>query len=148
MNRLDGLLDARAALVLRLVAAAAVAYGAYVHFHLWDAYSYRHTPVGDLFIANVVASFIAIVLLGVRRWWAPALIVAVSLGSLAAFAISHTVGLPTPSGVTFDESGLQPHGFAIGGVSGVLLMLIAEAVAAAAGIAIAVMTRAQASTVD
>lgn len=98
--------DVRATAV-RLVAAACVLIGGIVHLQLW-ADGYRDVPnanLGRSFIANGVASVVVATALLVRR---DALLrlggIAVSVGTLVAFALSRT-----DRGIFgFTEQGLQP----------------------------------------
>lgn len=114
--------------ILRLIAAAAVFIGGYCHYHLWDV-SYRHAPVKELFVINVVASVVIGVALaiGPRRLAALGGI-GLSLLTLVAFGLSRGPGVPSFHG-TFTESGLQPSSVHVFGVEVAVLTLIAEGVA-------------------
>ena len=104
---------------LSAVAAGAIAVGGYVHFCLYRR-GYRAIPkIGPAFLLQVVASVVvasALLLIGKERFLhfgrvvvrsslvAETLGLALSLGTLAAFAASRT-----PSGLLgFREGGLQP----------------------------------------
>lgn len=93
------------------IVAAFLAIGGYVHFRIWQ-HEYRHAPVREMFVANWVASAVTVALLlvalAVPKLARPALSLslAVSVGSLVAFALSRGPGMPTLHG-TFKEHGLE-----------------------------------------
>jgi hypothetical protein len=100
----------------RLLAAAGLLAGGYVHWHLWD-HGYRYIPkIGVLFEINVVISIVAALAVLVRRDLIVLLGgIAVAIGTLAAFA-----GSRLPGGIFgFQERGLAPAPYA-------LIALVAE----------------------
>jgi hypothetical protein len=78
----------------RVLAAGLVLTGGLVHLNLWQ-HGYRAIPkIGPLFLVNMVASVVVAVALLVSAARPVILVgVALSLGSLAALAVSRTVGL-------------------------------------------------------
>lgn len=90
---------------LRFPAAALMGIGGYVHLDLLQA-GYRGIPkIGVMFWMNVIASLvIAIALLVTNNLLARLAGLGLSLATLAAFAVSRTVGL-----FNFKEVGLSPR---------------------------------------
>ena len=85
----------------RIAGAIFLLLGGSVHLQQWHQV-YRDTVVGPSFIVNAVVSLmIGIALLALDDRMTPLLGIAVSLGSLAALALSRTVGL-----FGFEETGL------------------------------------------
>jgi hypothetical protein len=112
--------------VLTVVAAIGIALGGYIHFRLWHGV-YRHAPVREMFLIDVVLSaFLTIAVFIPRRVFAAAGAVLTG-GSLAAIALSRTVGLPTFHG-KWTEVGLAPQQ-SLFGINETLLVIIAESVA-------------------
>ncbi len=91
--------------VARSIAAVLVLTGGAVHFDLWRGGYEGIRYIGPLFLANVVVSAVIAVALVVRR---NRIILlggaALALGSLAALALSRTVGL-----LGFMETGWTPE---------------------------------------
>ena len=120
----------------RWLAAALLGLGGYVHFKIWQN-EYRHAPVREMFVANWVLSavlVVALLVLGVRRWragerWVLLAALALSLGSLAAFALSRGPGLPTFHG-TFKESGLETTASYVFSLGSAKTILVTESLAA------------------
>lgn len=111
---------------ISLIASLSLAAGGYIHFRLWDGV-YRHAPIREMFVVNfVLVGVIAIALLA-SKWFPAAAGAALSAGSLAALALSRTVGLPTPHG-RWTEVGLAPRQTLLG-VNETLLIIITELVA-------------------
>ena len=129
-------MDAR--LPQRLAVALLLAVGGYVHFRIWQN-EYRHAPVREMFVANWVASAVVVVVLvvlSVRRWGTPRLEgmavgagLAISLGSLVAFALSRGPGLPTLHG-TFQEHGLETTASYLFNLGSAKTILVTETLAA------------------
>jgi hypothetical protein len=125
--------------VLVVVAAVGIALSGYVHLRIWQN-EYRHAPVREMFLAQVVVSALVAVLLlmtllpgglsRIRRG-AAAVGALVSLGSLAAFALSRGPGLPTLHG-KFKETGLETTRSYVFHLGSAKVILVAEAVAALA----------------
>jgi hypothetical protein len=121
-----------------LLAGLLVGVGGYVHFKIWQN-EYRHAPVRELFIAAWVASaVVAVALLAISLARRPssagerAVLVAgmaLSLGSLAAFALSRGPGLPTLHG-TFKEHGLETTASYLFSLGSAKTILATESVAA------------------
>ena len=85
----------------RIAGAIFLLLGGSVHLHQWHQV-YRDTAVGPSFVVNAVVSLvIGIALLARDDRMTPLAGIAVSLGSLAALALSRTVGL-----FGFEETGL------------------------------------------
>jgi hypothetical protein len=114
-------------LVLRVLAAAAIAIGGYAHYDLYQNVGYKHAPVGTMFLLDFIASLVIAVLLlvGPRRIVA-FLGFGVSFLTLAAFILSRGPGVPTFSGTTFKESGLTPQSTHLLGVEIALVVIIVE----------------------
>ncbi len=107
----------------RVLAAAAVGVGGWVHLDLW-LQGYRDIPqIGPLFLLDAVASgLIALVLLATGRVLALAVGLVWQLGAIVALVVSTTVGL-----LGFHETGLGVQGYitasyAAEAVAGVLLV--------------------------
>jgi hypothetical protein len=119
-----------------VIAAIGIAIGGYVHFRLWHGV-YRHAPIREMFVLNIVLSAVlAVALLVPRRVFAIAG-AALAAGSLTALVLSRTVGLPTPHG-RWTEIGLAP-GQRLFGVNETLLIIVAESVALLACAALVVL---------
>lgn len=105
-----------------------------MHFRLWHGV-YHNAPIKEMFLLNVtVSAFLAVAILIPGR--ATAFAVAIlSGGSLAAIALSRTVGLPTPHG-RWKEIGLAPSGQTLFGISDTLLVIVVEAIALLASVAL------------
>lgn len=114
---------------LKVVAAVAIAAGGVLHYRLWHG-AYRHAPVHELFLANVIVSALVTVALLVPRASRLSALggLLVAGGSLAAFALSRGPGLPTLHG-KWTESGLESSGQTVFGVKAALAVLVVEAVA-------------------
>lgn len=101
--------------LIRLGAAVGIGVGGFVHFQIWR-HEYRHAPIREMFVANwVFSALIAVALLVAVA--SPRLAgtigrlallggLALSAGSLVAFALSRGPGVPTLHG-TFKETGLE-----------------------------------------
>ncbi len=127
--------------VLRVATAAFSISAGLLHWDLWANHGYRTTPVRELFLASAVIG----VVLGLvafakhRRAALPAAVAnAVFLG---AFALSRVTELPTLHG-GWSESGLAPDSATILGISTTLLLLVAEALTVACGLASILLGRA------
>ncbi len=111
-----------------MVAAAAVALGGYLHLAIWRG-GYRYAPVKEMFLLNVgLSAAVAAALAFHPRKLTAVAGLAVSFGSLAAFALSRGPGLPTLHG-RFTEMGLAPHNVRFLGGPAAIAVLAAEAVA-------------------
>ena len=120
--------------IARASAAVSVAVAGFVHFRIWQN-EYRHAPVREMFLANaVVSALLAVGFLAGVGFHAPhhplhrALLVAgmvLSLGSLAAFALSRGPGLPTLHG-SFKEHGLETTRAYVLGIGSAKVVLLAE----------------------
>jgi hypothetical protein len=110
------------------IAALAIALGGYLHLKIWMG-GYRYAPVKELFLLNVgISGAVAAALLLHPRKPVAAAGLAVSAGSLIAFALSRGPGLPTLHG-RFTEMGLAPHEVRFLGAPAAVTLLAAEAVA-------------------
>jgi hypothetical protein len=132
--------------ILTVLAAIGIAVGGYIHFHLWQGV-YHHAPIREMFVLNVVVSaFLAIAVLIPTRVAALAG-AALAAGSLAALGLSRIASLPTPHG-RWSEVGLAPGGQTFFGVSDTLIVIVAEALALVACLALlAVRSRNAVATV-
>jgi hypothetical protein len=120
--------------ILTVLAAIGIAVGGYIHFHLWQGV-YHHAPIREMFVLNVVASaFLAIAVFIPTRIAALAG-AALAAGSLAALGLSRVASLPTPHG-RWSEIGLAPGGQTFFGVSDTLIVIVAEALALVACLAL------------
>jgi hypothetical protein len=125
--------------ILAVLAAIGIAAGGYIHFHLWQGV-YHHAPIREMFVLNVVVSaFLAIAIFIPTR--ASALAgAALAAGSLAALGLSRVASLPTPHG-RWSEIGLAPGGQTFFGISDTLIVIVAEALALAACLALVAVRR-------
>lgn len=119
--------------VLVLATAVAIGVGGFVHFRIWQ-HEYRHAPVRELFVANWVASALVVLLLVAASVRPSVTTVAalgallVSVGSLAAFALSRGPGVPTLHG-SFKETGLETTSSYFFQVGSAKTILVAEELA-------------------
>ena len=121
-------------MLLRIVTAvASIAAGA-LHWDIWANHGYRSAPVRELFVASAVLAVVLGLVACVNRRKAALPAAAANAVFLAAFALSRVTELPTFHG-GWREVGLAPDGATLLGVSTTLLLLVAEAVAVAAGLA-------------
>jgi hypothetical protein len=117
-----------------LAIAVLVGVGGFVHLRIWE-HEYRHAPVRELFVANWAASAVVVILLVgtvvVRRgaWAGSVGALLVSVGSLAALALSRGPGVPTLHG-TFKEHGLETTSSYFFHVGSAKTVLVAEGLAA------------------
>jgi hypothetical protein len=118
--------------MLRGVVAVSSVLTGFLHYDIWANHGYRGAPVKELFIAQAVAAAVAGGLAVIPRATAVLPAIAVSAGSLAAFALSRTVGVPTLHG-SFEESGLQPSAAHVLGLSSTVVILVAEVAAIVCG---------------
>jgi hypothetical protein len=90
--------------VLRLALALALAVSAASHAYLY-IHGYQHIPkIGTAFLVQAsVSAALAVLIIGGGPWWLDWVAAAVAGGSLAAFAVSRTVGL-----FGFTERGWDP----------------------------------------
>lgn len=90
--------------VLRLALALALAVSAASHAYLY-IHGYQHIPkIGTAFLVQAsVSAALAVLIIGGGPWWLDWVAAAVAGGSLAAFALSRTVGL-----FGFTERGWDP----------------------------------------
>ncbi len=105
-----------------------------MHWDIWANQGYRETPVRELFIASAVVGVVVGLLAYVDRQRAALPAAVANLAFLAAFGLSRVTELPTFHG-GWSESGLAPTDAMYGGVSTTLLLLLAEALAVACGLA-------------
>jgi hypothetical protein len=114
--------------IVSVVAAVAVAVGGYLHLQIWSG-GYRFAPVKEMFLLNVgLSGAVAAALLLHPRKLTAAAGLALSAGSLAAFALSRGPGLPSLHG-TFTEMGLAPLNVRFLGGPAAVTLLAAEAAA-------------------
>lgn len=116
---------------LRVVAALMIAVGGLLHYRLWHGV-YRHAPIHEMFLLNVVVSAVVAVALLVPRATRLSALggFLLAIGSLAAFFLSRGPGLPTPHG-KWKEMGLEPAGEKVFGVKVALVVVVVEAIAVA-----------------
>ena len=114
-----------------------------LHWDLWANHGYRSTPVREMFIASaVVGVVLGLLCLVPRRSAALPAAVANAL-FLGAFALSRVAEVPTFHG-GWSESGLAPENAMLGGtVSTTLVLIVAEALAVATGLASVAFGRAR-----
>jgi hypothetical protein len=117
--------------IVGIVAAVAVGLGGYLHLAIWRG-GYRFAPVRELFLLNVgISAAVAAGLAFHPRKLTAAAGLVVSLGTLAAFALSRGPGLPTLHG-RFTEMALAPDNVRFLGGPAAIAVLAAEAVAVVA----------------
>jgi hypothetical protein len=120
--------------VAHMLVAVCIGIGGYVHYRIWHT-EYRHAPVRELFVANWVASALVVVALAlVIIWprldrWAFVGALLVSVGSLAAFALSRGPGVPTLHG-NFKETGLETTASYVFHLGSAKTILVTESLAA------------------
>lgn len=105
-----------------VVAITSVLSGA-LHLDIWANHGYRSAPVRELFVLQgsaAIAAGVTVLMPRAGAAW-PALLV--NMASLIAFALSRTVGVPTLHG-SFAETGLQPSGARLLGVSSTAVTLV------------------------
>lgn len=130
--------------LLRTLAGVASIVAGVLHWNIWADHGYRQTPIREMFIASAVVG-VALGLLAVVPKRGAAIPAAVANALfLGAFALSRVAEVPTLHG-PFSEKGLAPEDAMIVGVSTTLLLIVAEAVAVALGLASVAFGRARRS---
>ncbi|CAA9220776.1 MAG: hypothetical protein AVDCRST_MAG76-684 [uncultured Acidimicrobiales bacterium] len=123
--------------LLRAVTAVASITAGVLHGDIWANHGYRSAPIREMFVASAVLA-VALGLLALVPWRLAAVPAAVANAVfLGAFALSRVGEVPTFHG-GWSEGGLAPQGATILGVSTTLLLLTAEGLAVACGLASAV----------
>jgi len=107
---------------LRIVIAVSSIISGALHFDIWANLGYKSAPVKELFVIQAVLAVVAGLVALAPRTLAVAPALAVNAGSLIAFALSRTVGVPTFHG-SFEERALQPSAVRT------IVVLVAEVVA-------------------
>ena len=126
-------------------AVASIAAGA-LHWDIWANHGYRSAPVRELFVASAVLGVALGLVAFVNRRTAALPAVVANTVFLAAFALSRVTEVPTFHG-GWSEAGLAPDDASLLGVSTTLLLLLAESVAVAAGLASLAFGRERATAV-
>jgi hypothetical protein len=111
-----------------------------LHWNLWAEHGYRSAPVRELFVASAVIGVVLGMIAFVERPRAALPAAAANAVFLGAFALSRVAELPTLHG-RWTESGLAPDSAAILGVPTTLILLGAEGLAVACGLASAFFGR-------
>ena len=120
--------------VLRAAAGLLSVGAGVLHWDIWANHGYRSTPVRELFIASAVVAVVVGLLAFLDRQRAALPAVVANLVFLAAFGLSRLAEIPTLHG-GWSESGLAPASATLGGISTTLLLVLAEALAVACGLA-------------
>jgi hypothetical protein len=113
---------------------------ALLHWDLWANHGYDDTPVRELFIAAAVIGILVGLVAFAERQRTSLPAVVANATFLLAFALSRLVELPTLRG-GWSESGLAPEGVTSVGVSTTLVLLVAEVLAVAFGLAVFLLGR-------
>lgn len=120
--------------VLRLATALFSIGAGVLHWDIWSNHGYRSTPVRELFIASAVVAVVLGLLCLVEKPWAALPATVANAVFLGAFALSRVAEVPTLHG-GWSETGLAPDSAMLGGVSTTLVLVVAEALAVACGLA-------------
>jgi hypothetical protein len=83
------------ATVAFVVGGLLIIWSSYIHFHLWQAFGYRHIPtIGPLFMLQAIVGLLAgVLVIGVRRVWAGVIGTGFAASTLVGFLISVEHGL-------------------------------------------------------